>query len=80
MELDRIGTALKRIYCQFLSLPDIQCGDNILDMGGNSLPLIPIVSTIRRDLDVDISVGDVFAAPTIAELAEVIANRLAAAT
>lgn len=75
--LSSIEAQLQGICCRVLSLDGIQRGDNILELGGNSFPIMMAVSMIRGELEVDVSIKDVFEAPTIAQLAEVIASRRA---
>ncbi len=68
---------LQKICRDVLCLEAIGPADNILDLGGHSMPIMTIVAMIRQELGVEIAVRDVFRAPTIAELAQALASRIA---
>lgn len=55
---------------EVLQLPDIGREDNFFTSGGDSLRAMQLLARLRRDLDIQISLADFFAAPTIAQLAE----------
>jgi acyl carrier protein len=67
-----IEQGLAGILCALLQIDHIKRSDNFFDIGANSLLVVQIAATIRRDLNVKLSVSDIFDAPTIAELAEVL--------
>jgi aryl carrier-like protein len=70
-----IESRLEQICCQVLSIERIERSTNILDVGGNSLPVIALVSLIRQEMGADVSVADIFRAPTLAQLTVLVANR-----
>jgi acyl transferase domain-containing protein/aryl carrier-like protein len=59
-----------------LGIAQIGIHDNFFELGGNSLLAIQLLSRLREALHVDLSVQELFAAPTIAELAGSIQQRL----
>ncbi|MFI1934329.1 phosphopantetheine-binding protein [Streptomyces sp. NPDC020330] len=64
-------TALRELFSEILELPpqDIGTDDDFFHLGGHSQLAIRLAARIRTRLGVKISVPDVFAAPTVAELA-----------
>ncbi|MBO9732436.1 MAG: amino acid adenylation domain-containing protein [Chitinophaga sp.] len=60
--------ALAAIWCSLLELDEVGVHDDFFAMGGHSLLAIRVVSAIRKKLEVEISIGDVFDYPTIAAL------------
>lgn len=50
--------------------------DNFFDLGGHSLLAAKVVSLVRNDLDVPITMVDVFQAPTIATLSDLLYPRI----
>lgn len=74
-QLAAIEARLKDVYCRVLMLDSIASTDNILDVGGHSIPIMRIVSILRQELAIEVSVRDIFQAPTIAQLARMISGR-----
>jgi thioesterase domain-containing protein len=66
---------LTAIWSDILSCRDIGTDQNFFELGGHSLAAVRLASAINRLLHVDIGVADIFATPTIAELARVIDER-----
>ena len=58
-----------------LKLEQIGIHDNFFDLGGHSLLAAKVVSNVRITLDVEFGMVDVFQAPTIASLAELLYPR-----
>ena len=63
---------LVRIWCQVLGKEKIGILDNFFDLGGNSLLAIQLVCHLSRSLSIDISIRQLYDAPTVAALAEII--------
>ena len=61
--------SLAEIYVRILGLDKVGVNDNFFELGGHSLLATQVVSQVRTDLDVEISVRTVFEAATVAELA-----------
>ncbi|MBA54635.1 MAG: hypothetical protein CMK89_09285 [Pseudomonadales bacterium] len=60
---------LAKIWQEVLQRSHIGVLDNLFDVGGNSLLATRIVSRIKKQFEIPLSVRELFVAPTIAELA-----------
>lgn len=63
---------VQQLWCQRLNRPDIGAHEDFFEIGGHSLLAAQVVSALRRNLAVPLTVGDLFAHPSIAALAAVI--------
>ena len=63
---------LKKIWSEVLCFDDIGVLDDFFDLGGHSLRAAQILSRIQKSSHIEISLEKLFAAPTIAALAEYI--------
>ncbi len=70
---------LAKVWRDTLKLERVGIHDNFFELGGHSLLAARVVSDLRRNFDVELSLIDVFQAPTIAALAELIYQRQVAA-
>ena len=70
---DRTERELAAIWSNVLDLDRIGIHDNFFELGGHSLLATQVLVRVRRALQVDIPVRQMFEAPTIAGLAQVIA-------
>lgn len=61
---------LTTIWQEVLPGAEIQRADNFFKLGGDSWHATRLLSLIQRDLQIALSLDDIFAAPTIAQLAE----------
>lgn len=63
---------LARMWKELLSLERIGIHDNFLELGGHSLMVMQIISRVRADFGLEISLHEVFRTPTIKGLATII--------
>ncbi len=63
------------IWKEILKLDKVGIGDNFLELGGNSLLAMQIISRMRQVLNIDLPLNTLFNFPTIAELTQVIAQQ-----
>ncbi|GAA3937011.1 hypothetical protein GCM10022209_34820 [Chitinophaga oryziterrae] len=59
---------LSHIWSTLLEVDRISVHDDFFALGGHSLLAIRLISAIRKELSVEVSIGDVFDYPTIAQL------------
>ncbi|MBC9908991.1 non-ribosomal peptide synthase/polyketide synthase [Chitinophaga varians] len=62
--------ALTGIWQQLLKVSRVGIYDNFFELGGHSLLVTRVVSAIRRELEVEIPIRDLFTYPVVASLAE----------
>ena len=73
-----VETVLEEYWCDILGLPRVGVHDHFIDLGGHSLSAMRLLSRLRADLGLELSVADIFDHPTIAQLAERIETLTAA--
>jgi len=66
--------ALANIMSQVLGVEQLSIHDNFFDLGGHSLLAMQVMSRIRERFEVDILMSRLFESPTVAGLAERIAQ------
>lgn len=67
--------SVAKVWCELLKLERIGVNDNFFELGGHSLVGAKMISSLRRKLNVELNLVDVFQSPTIARLSEVIYQR-----
>ncbi|HEV7648871.1 MAG TPA: amino acid adenylation domain-containing protein [Actinophytocola sp.] len=60
---------LARVFAELLDLPSVGVHDNFFALGGHSMAAMRLCGRVRADLGVDVTIRDVFDAPTVATLA-----------
>ncbi len=70
-----IEEQLAQIWIQVLRVPHIGVHDNFFEVGGHSVLATQLIARVRDTLQVELLLRSVFEAPTIAALAEIIAQR-----
>jgi acyl transferase domain-containing protein/acyl carrier protein len=68
---------IAKCYQELLGIEQIGIYDNFFDLGGNSLLATQIMSRIRDDFQIDLSLRHFFETPTVADFAVTIAEKLA---
>jgi len=71
---NKIEKDITRIWEEILCLDNIGIDDNFFSLGGHSLKAITTTLKIQKELNVDISVSELFRTPTIRKIAEYISN------
>ena len=72
--LGAVEEAIARIWSEVLAVERIGRHDNFFELGGHSLLGVRVLSRLRRDLEIKLSLRDVFATPTVRELAQSVGN------
>jgi acyl carrier protein len=67
---------LARLWCEVLDIPTVTVHQAFLDLGGDSMLATRLVSRLRQALGIELTLLDVFDAPTIADQAIVVEARL----
>lgn len=65
---------LSKIWTEILGLEQVDIHDNFFDLGGHSLLATQVISQVRRVFQLELPLGQLFEAPTIAGLAKLIEN------
>jgi acyl carrier protein len=72
--------SLARVWCDVLGIPQLRRDDDFFaDLGGHSLLATRLLAAVRRVMGVQLPVGLLFQAPTVAKLAKAIENKSAGA-
>jgi amino acid adenylation domain-containing protein len=66
---------LARIWIELLAVDRVGRHDNFFDLGGHSLLAIQLISRIQQALDLEMEISDIFAHPSLEELADSIVTR-----
>jgi amino acid adenylation domain-containing protein len=70
-----VEKTLASIWSEVLDLRRVGIHDNFFDLGGHSITAIRALSRIVDRFEIELSLRDFFAAPTIARMAELVAQR-----
>ena len=66
------------IWCGLFGRRDITARDNFFELGGHSLLAAQVVSRVRAQLGLELRLRDLFATPTVAELARLLEGQFGA--
>ncbi len=67
---NEIEEKLVEIWCEVLGVEKIGIDDNFFELGGHSLKGIVIISKIHKELNVEVSLEELFKSPTIKMISE----------
>lgn len=70
---------LTGIWRGLLSQPEIGIDDNFFEIGGHSLLAMQLMARVQKEFGTELSLRNIFEAPTIAELAAILERKQAAA-
>jgi aryl carrier-like protein len=73
--MGELETMLAEVWSDVLKRDRIGRHDDFFELGGHSLLVVRIVARLRRLVSVEVTIGDLFASPTLASLAERIIDR-----
>ncbi len=65
-----LETKLLQLFASILEVETLSIDDDFFDLGGHSLLATRLIAQIQTTLQLDISVADLFQAPTVADLAD----------
>ena len=63
---------LAQIWSDVLKVSEVGVNDNFLDLGGNSMSTVKIISRIKEEMGVELSIFRLLLAPTVARLAKTV--------
>jgi amino acid adenylation domain-containing protein len=66
---------LAKIWRDLLQQPEIGIDDNFFEIGGHSLLAMQLMARVRKEFSAELSLRNIFEAPTIAELAAILERR-----
>jgi amino acid adenylation domain protein len=66
------------MWTRILDEKEVGIDDDFFQLGGDSLAAVHLVNSIKREMSVEVSIQDVFMAPTIRSLVERIEKSLGA--
>lgn len=75
-----VEESLARIWAEVLRLEKVGVHDNFFDLGGHSLLVTQVVCRLRDTFEVELPLSKFFEAPSVADLAVIITQRLAEET
>ncbi|MGF1514963.1 MAG: amino acid adenylation domain-containing protein [Elainellaceae cyanobacterium] len=69
-----LESTLSKIWAETLELPQVSIRDSFFELGGHSLQAAQIVARILNDLEVELPLSRLFQAPTVEDMARVLAH------
>ncbi|MBK5540914.1 amino acid adenylation domain-containing protein [Pseudomonas sp. TH07] len=69
-----LETTLAQIWAEVLQVEQVGRGDHFFELGGHSLLAMRMVSQVRLQLGVELALGELFANPELAAVAQVLAR------
>ncbi|MBD1924288.1 amino acid adenylation domain-containing protein [Microcoleus sp. FACHB-831] len=72
----QIEQEIAEIWTAVLSLDKVGIKDNFFDLGGHSLMATQLISRVKKNFGVDVSLPEFFKSPTIKDLAEIVETQI----
>ena len=69
---DEVEIVLERLWCEVMGADHVAMEDNFFDLGGHSLLATQVLAKVRAAFGVDLPLREVFRAPTISQMAELV--------
>lgn len=69
---NKIEEEIAKMWLDVLDIKKVGIYDNFFELGGHSLKAIKLISAVQKNLNVKLSMTDIFRAPTIASLYEIV--------
>lgn len=66
---------LAKIWRELLQQPELGIDDNFFEIGGHSLLAMQLMARVRKEFQAELTLRNIFEAPTIAELAKILEQR-----
>ncbi|MCU7552951.1 amino acid adenylation domain-containing protein, partial [Chitinophagaceae bacterium LB-8] len=67
---NEVEARLCALWQELLEVERVGVHEDFFELGGHSLLAIRVIAAVRKELEVEVSIGDVFDYPTVAQLAE----------
>ena len=74
--LNEVESALAEIWREVIGVDEVRREDNFFDLGGHSVLVTQMLTRLRRDLGVELTLRNVFETPSLGELAQIIDEQL----
>ncbi|HTD86039.1 MAG TPA: amino acid adenylation domain-containing protein [Candidatus Binatia bacterium] len=74
--LNEVESALAAIWREVIGVDEVRRDDNFFDLGGHSVLVTQMLTRLRRDLGVELTLRNVFESPSLGELAQIIDAQL----
>ncbi|HMQ67796.1 MAG TPA: non-ribosomal peptide synthase/polyketide synthase, partial [Ignavibacteria bacterium] len=71
---NEVEKKIAAVWKEVLNVERVGINDNFFELGGHSLLAMRVISSIRKELESELAIKDIFVHPTIAELADIINN------
>jgi thioesterase domain-containing protein/acyl carrier protein len=71
-----LATRLAEIWCRTLNVSPIEPDSNFFDLGGDSLLAVGMFLEIERETGINLPITTIYDAPTVAELADILAGEI----
>jgi aryl carrier-like protein len=74
--LSEVEAILAGIWQEVIGVAEVRREDNFFDLGGHSVLVTQMLTRLRRNLGIELTLRNVFESPTLGELARIIDRHL----